>query len=374
MANSIRIGSIKKIDIEINYNWIIIFLLITFMFSNFYFPLYFPDWPDFLYWIEGAVLAIMLFVSVLLHELSHSMVSMHYGIPVTKISLFIFGGLAYIEKEADSPKKEFFIAIAGPLMSVFLFGVFTLTGSLLQSAGVTDIVTAPLLFIGQMNIVLAIFNLFPALPLDGGRILTAIIWAIKKDRVYATRVAGSSGTIFSYGLMMLGILNILSGNLIGGIWLIFIGIFIGQSSQSSYQNALLEKLFNNLTVRDIMTSPVLTVDLHMSVSDVLRDFFYHYKHPFFPVEDDGMIVGAIMLKSLKSVNEKGMEDILVQQVYEPLDKRFIISPDEPAQNALRMMASNELGRFMVMENNILIGILSKTDLIKYISIYNELHS
>jgi len=260
------------------------------------------------------------------------------------------------------------------LMSIFLFILFTLSGRLLQSSGTSDTITAPLLFIGQMNMVLALFNLVPALPLDGGRILTAIIWKLKGDRVYAAKIAGSSGTIFSYLLMLIGAINILGGNLVNGIWLIFIGVFIGQSSQASYQNAMLERLFYNLTVRDIMSFPVLTVEIDMSIAQVLKDFFYHYKHPFFPVREREMIVGAIMLKSLKSVNEKDMQDILVRQVYEPLDKRFIISPDEPAENALKMMGQNELGRFMVMDNNTLVGILSKSDLIKYVSIYNELHS
>jgi Zn-dependent proteases len=180
VASSIKIGRIKGIDIELNYNWIVIFLLITYMFANYYFPTYFKDWPQWVYWAEGAFIGIMLFVSVLLHELSHSLVSKHFGIAVNKISLFIFGGMAYIEKDADTPGKEFLIAIAGPLMSLFLSIIFTVTSNVLALSGASEIISAPLAYIGQMNIVLAVFNLFPAMPLDGGRILTAAIWKIKK--------------------------------------------------------------------------------------------------------------------------------------------------------------------------------------------------
>lgn len=374
MANSIKIGRIKGIDIELNYNWIVIFLLITYMFANYYFPTYFKDWPQWVYWAEGAFIGIMLFVSVLLHELSHSLVSKHFGIAVNKISLFIFGGMAYIEKDADTPGKEFLIAIAGPLMSLFLSIIFTVTSNVLTLSGASEMVSAPLAYIGQMNIVLAVFNLFPAMPLDGGRILTAAIWKIKKDRVYAAKIASASGTFFSYALMMLGVLNILSGNVLNGVWLIMIGVFIGQSSQASYQNSVFEKLFAGVLVRDIMTSPVITVDIGTPASKLLKDFFFHYKHPFFPVKRGNEIVGIIMLKALKAVREEDMDRITAEQLFQPLEGSFIITPDETAEDALRRLASNQLGRFIVMDEHGIAGILSKTDLIKYISIYNELHS
>lgn len=374
LASSMKIGRIKGIDIELNYNWIVIFLLITYMFANYYFPTYFKDWPQWVYWAEGAFIGIMLFVSVLLHELSHSLVSKHFGIAVNKISLFIFGGMAYIEKDADTPGKEFLIAIAGPLMSLFLSILFTVTSNVLTLSGASDMISAPLAYIGQMNIVLAVFNLFPAMPLDGGRILTAAIWKIKKDRVYAAKIASASGTFFSYALMMLGVLNILSGNVLNGVWLIMIGVFIGQSSQASYQNSMFEKLFAGVLVRDIMTSPVITVDIGTPASKLLKDFFFHYKHPFFPVQSGNEIVGIIMLKSLKAVREEDMDRITAEQLFQPLDGSFIITPDETAEDALRRLASNHLGRFIVMDKHGVAGILSKTDLIKYISMYNELHS
>lgn len=374
MSNSIKIGRIKGIDIELNYNWIVIFLLITYMFANYYFPTYFKDWPDWVYWAEGAFIAIMLFVSVLLHELSHSLVSMHFGIAVNKISLFIFGGTAYIEKDADTPGKEFLIAIAGPLMSLFLAAVFTVTSNILALANASEMISAPLAYIGQMNIVLAVFNLFPAMPLDGGRILTAAIWKIKKDRVYAAKIASASGTFFSYTLMMLGMLNILSGNILNGAWLIMIGVFLGQSAKASYQNSLFEKLFTGVLVKDIMTSPVVAVDMDMTASRLLKDFFFHYKHPFFPVLSEGRVAGVIMLKALKAVREEDMDKITVKQLFQPLDGSFLIAPEETAENALRRLSSNQLGRFLVMDEHGLLGILSKTDLIKYVSMYNELHS
>jgi Zn-dependent protease len=231
MKGSVVIGKFKGIQIEVNGSWLVIFGLITYMLATNYFPQNYPDWQPIIGWIMGSIIALLLFVSVLLHELSHSLVSKSLGIQVKKITLFIFGGIAQIEKEPDDPGKELKIGIAGPAMSVLLFILLTLLVNILTFSGAPEVIIVPLAYIAQVNIVLAIFNMVPAFPMDGGRVLRALIWRFSGNLQKATKISSSLGGLFGYFLIFTGVYWIMTGNIINGIWFILIGWFINQASQ-----------------------------------------------------------------------------------------------------------------------------------------------
>jgi Zn-dependent protease len=277
MKGSVVIGKFKGIQIEVNGSWLVIFGLITYMLATNYFPQNYPDWQPIIGWIMGSIIALLLFVSVLLHELSHSLVSKSLGIQVKKITLFIFGGIAQIEKEPDDPGKELKIGIAGPAMSVLLFILLTLLVNILTFSGAPEVIIVPLAYIAQVNIVLAIFNMVPAFPMDGGRVLRALIWRFSGNLQKATKISSSLGGLFGYFLIFTGVYWIMTGNIINGIWFILIGWFINQASHASYQQTMMSNLFDEIKISEFMTANVTAVDYHISVQELVDSYFYHYK-------------------------------------------------------------------------------------------------
>ncbi|MDD4170094.1 MAG: site-2 protease family protein, partial [Desulfotomaculaceae bacterium] len=259
MNGSIVIGKIREIEIEVHFSWLLIFALVTFMLATSYFPQFYPEWDPALMWVLGSLLAVLFFVSILLHELSHSLVSIDQGIPVKKITLFIFGGIAQIERDPDTPLKELKVAIAGPAMSVFLYVLFMSLAFTCDFLEISPAAVVSFNYIATANLVLAIFNLVPAFPLDGGRVLRAIIWHFKGDMQHATKIASSMGSIFGYFLMFNGAFLALAGNLFNGLWFIFIGWFLNQASRSSYQQIVFSDIFKKIHVSEFMTEKIMTV-------------------------------------------------------------------------------------------------------------------
>lgn len=373
MKGSITVGKIKGIEIQINISWLVIFGLVTYMLASSYFPVNYPDWGTGARWVLSAVISLMLFASVLLHELSHSLVSISLGVPVKKISLFIFGGVAEIEKEPDSPSKELKIAAAGPAMSIFIFIFFTGLAIGLDAIGAPETVVVPLSYVASMNLVLAIFNLVPAFPLDGGRVLRATIWQIKGDLQLATRIASSMGTIFGYLLIFTGVFWVFTGYLINGIWFMFIGWFLTQSSQSSYQNMVLSDIFNKIPVGKFMSKNVVTVNSYISVQELVDSYFYSYKFAVFPVKKNEDIVGIVNLESVKKIPRDEWNQTAVDKIATPIDRGLIVSPESTVSDAMTKLFSNSLGRVLVMDGSKLVGIVSRTDILNYIRIYSQVN-
>ena len=372
MKGSLVIGKIKGIQIEVNLSWLIVFGLVTFVLATNYFPQNYPGFDPNLRWILASIMAVMLFVSVLLHELSHSIVSINLGIEVKKISLFIFGGLAQMEGEPDTPIKELKIAIAGPAMSVFLFFLFTIITSILAFIGAPEIVIVPLSYIATINLILAIFNLVPAFPLDGGRVLRAIIWHYKGNIQLATKIASSLGGMFGYFLMFLGIFWVFSGAFINGIWFVFIGWFINQASQSSYQQTVMSDIFNKIPVSSFMTDQVVAVDYYISIQELVDSYFYKYKYSSFPVKKNDEIIGIVNINNVKDASKETWSKTIVEQITVPLKDNLVISSDKAVSIAMKKVFGNGTGRVLVMDGKELLGIVSKTDILNYIRIHSEL--
>lgn len=372
MRGSFVIGRIRGIDIEINFSWLLIFALMTYMLATSYFPLNYPDWGPALWWLLGASAALLLFASVLLHELCHSLVSVSLGLPVKRITLFIFGGVAQIEGEPDEPMKELKIALAGPAMSIVLGIVFLLLAGVLAGAGTPQYVSVLFGYLGTINLMLAAFNLVPAFPLDGGRVLRAILWHFKGDMQGATRIAASAGGAFGYTLIFLGIFLVLAGNLANGIWMAFIGWFIAQAAQSNYQQMLLSDIFTKIPVRDFMTTQVVIVDYFISVQDLVDKYFYKHKYAFFPVRQQDQITGIVSLNNVRNLPQADWPRTTVGRIVTPLQENLIVRPDEAVAAVMNKLFANGVGRVLVMEGSQLLGLVSRTDVLNYMRIHGQL--
>lgn len=373
MKGSLVIGKIKGIEIEINISWLVIFALLTYMLATSYFPVNYPEWNETVNWILATVMALMFFSSVLLHELSHSLVSIRQGLIVKKITLFIFGGMAQIEKEVDDPVKELKIAIAGPAMSIVLAGIFFLFANVLAAAGAQAYFIVPFTYLATVNIILAIFNMVPAFPLDGGRVLRAIIWKVKGDMQQATKIASSLGSFFGYFLIFNGVFLALAGNLFNGLWFLFIGWFITQASQSSYQHVVMNDMFNKICVNKFMTENVVTVEYYVSLEQLVEDYFYKYKFSMFPVVRIGEIMGIVTLDDIKKVHKSIWDETTVGSIAQKIEEDLIVSPRDTVSIAMDKAFKNGVGRVLVMEDGRLLGIVSRTDILNYIRIHGQLY-
>jgi Zn-dependent protease/predicted transcriptional regulator len=371
MKGSVVIGKVRGIEIEVNVSWLVVFGLVTYMLATNYFPQNYPDWNPALGWLLGGIIALMLFVSVLLHELSHSLVSMNFGIPVKKISLFIFGGIAQMEKEADEPGKELKIAVAGPAMSLLLFVLFTLFAAVAAVTGASEAILVLLTYVAQVNLVLAIFNMVPAFPMDGGRVLRALIWRFKGDFQNATRIAASMGGMFGYFLIFTGIFWVMTGNLINGIWFAFIGWFINQASQASYQQTVMSNIFDEIKISEFMTANVIAVDYHISVQELVDNYFYQYKFNSFPVKKFEEVIGVVNFDRAKNVPKEERDQTTVGRITTPLEENLVVSPDDTVSTAMTKIFGNSIGRVLVMEQAALIGIVSRTDILNYLRMHSQ---
>jgi Zn-dependent protease/CBS domain-containing protein len=373
MKGSFKIGKIKGILIEVNASWFVIFALVTYTLASGYFPVYYPDFDPTTRWVSSSAIALLFFVSVLLHELSHSLVSLKLGMPVKSITLFIFGGIAQIEQEPDEPMKELKMAIAGPGMSIFLFGLFFLLSIIFKNFGAPEAAVVSLGYLSTINLSLAIFNLVPAFPLDGGRVLRAIIWRFTGNLQKSTKITSAMGSIFGYFLITFGVLLLLNNYIINGIWLVFIGWFINQMSKDSYQSMLLSDIFDKINIREFMTGKVVTVDRSMSVQELVDNYFYKYKFAIFPVSQDGRIIGIVSAASVKQLETGTRSQATVGSITTPLSDKLIISPDDIVSTAMTRLRSNGIGRVLVMDQDNLLGIVSNTDILNYLWIRNQIN-
>lgn len=373
MKGSVVIGKFKGIQIEVNGSWLVIFGLVTYMLATNYFPQNYPDWHPVLRWLMGSIIALLLFVSVLLHELSHSLVSKSLGIQVKKISLFIFGGIAQIEKEPDSPGKELKIGIAGPAMSVFLFIFLTLLANIIANFGAPEIILVPLTYIAQVNLILAIFNMVPAFPMDGGRVLRALIWHFSGNLQKATKISSSMGGLFGYFLIFTGIFWVMTGDIINGIWFILIGWFINQASHASYQQTVMSNLFDEIRVSAFMTAKVIAVDYHISVQELVDSYFYNFKFTSFPVKRFDEVIGIVNLDRVRSVPREAWKQTTAGGITTPLEDNLVVSPNDTVSTAMTKIFGNSIGRVLVMDQAALIGIVSRTDILNYLRIHSQVN-
>jgi len=370
--HEIDLFKVAGVQIAIDYSWLIIFALVLWSLSAGYFPALHPDYTRIEYWIVGLVATLLFFASIVTHELSHAIIANRLGQPVERISLFIFGGMAHLGHEPTSARDELKIAAAGPITS-FVLGtfflavprVFGLNESLSMWASVFN-------YLGFINFALGLFNLLPGFPLDGGRILRAVLWQRSGDFRQATARASEWGKGIAYGLIFLGALEIFEGALVGGIWLIFIALFLKGAASSSYQSLVIEQVLGSLQVNDLMVRAPITIDADTTVANAIGDHFMRHGHGGYPVIRDGRVVGLISLSQIRECAAEERASKRISEIMRSLDPAIVIAPAAPVSNALRQMAGSDSGRLLVMEQERLIGLITRSAIAHFIMLRSQL--
>ena len=362
---------IRGVEIIIDYSWFIIFFLVVYTMSESYFPQVNQHYTTPQYWIMGTITAVLLFLSILIHELAHSFVAMKHGIQVTSIRLFVFGGLAQASSEPKNARHEFLIALSGPATSMAL-GMFFLVVYFLANTGWKS-VAGVAWCLAWANIILAALNMIPGFPLDGGRILRAFLWDHWGDMTRATKVVSQIGNSFALFLIILGVLQFLvTQSLISGLWLVFIGLFMKQSAVGSYQAVMMRRTLAGVQVQQIMTENVVTVDWLMSIDQLIHDYIYRHKFTNFPVYNRDELVGMVSLDGVKTISKdlwgfKQVRDIMI-----PIELVPCLKPTDDATDALSKMIAGDIGHMPVVENGRLMGIVTRRDIMNLFKIKSDL--
>lgn len=372
MRTSVTIGSAGGIPIEVNYTWIVIFGLITWTLSASWFPAYNPGLPYSNYLAASVLSALLLFISILLHELSHAYVAKKNGIPIKKITLFIFGGVAQMEKEPESPSVEFKMAAAGPLCSAFLALLCFAVYQAVSFYKIDPLAISVIGYTGIINASLVIFNIIPGFPLDGGRLLRATIWHYDHSLKKSTHIASNFGKLFSFAFMLLGLAYLFFGQIISGIWFIIIGFFIHEAADLAYQHLVLKKALVGTKLSDIMIKDIICVPSDMPLDKLVNDFFFKYRHLGFPVVDKGIFKGMVSLQSVKSIPNSEWPSNTVSNVMQAPKTELLACPDEDALDALIQVSKSGLGKLLIVDKNKLVGIIAQRDLLKLFEIKENL--
>jgi Zn-dependent protease len=368
----IQIFKIGGIQITLDFSWFIIFFLVLWALVYGYFPFNFPGYPRASYWAAGLVSALLLFFSILAHELMHSFVAIRSGISIPEITLFIFGGVSRISEEAKTPPMEIKIALAGPLCSFALALVFYLARMWIQTAH-GALATAVFGYLAWINVALGAFNLVPGFPMDGGRVFRAIWWWRTGSLVQATRVASDMGKAFAWALILIGGIQIFTGGLIGGLWLIFIGMFLRGVAEQGFQELIIRQSLEGVHVREVMTHDVVSVPPDLPVSRLINDYFIKFCFRTFPVVQEGKVSGMVDLTDVKNIPEEERNRITTKQVMQPVSPEISIAPDASLADALRKMTVESLGKLIVIQGDQMIGLITKAGLLRFLEVRQILH-
>ena len=343
-TDHIQIARVIGIPIYLHFSWLIIFGLIAWTLSTGYFPAQSPDLPAASYWAKGLVASLLFFVSILLHELGHAVVARRQGLRTRSITLFVFGGVAQLEKDPRDGRAEFWMAAAGPVASLALAGLFYAVASL-PFLGASAAAVAK--YLALINLMLALFNLVPAFPMDGGRLLRGALWG-PLGKARATRIASGAGTLFAFLLIFAGVFSLLRGDSLGGLWYILIGWFIKDASLSSYQQVRLDEALRGVTVRDAMVQAVATIPGSGSVAEAAREYFMRTGYGSYPVTRGEAVVGLLCLKDILRLSAEEREATSVQGAMRPLTDAIVTDPDVPLPEVLSRMAQAGTARLLVM--------------------------
>lgn len=371
-GRSITILRLFGFEIKVNIGWAFIAILIAWSLAQGYFPQLYEGLPPQTYWWMGLGGMLGLFVSIVLHELAHSLVARAFGMDIKGITLWLLGGAAELGDEPPSARAEFLMAIAGPIMSVALAGVFLGAATALGTAGATPPFEGVLRYLALLNMVLAIFNMVPAFPLDGGRVLRSILWAIKGDLHWATWLSSRIGTWFGLAAIALGILTAISGYLVQGFWWVILGMFIRFAADASYHQLEVSRTLADKTVRSLMTSNAVTVPPDITLDELVNKWVYRHYHEFFPVVDGDRLLGSVGREEIKQADQEKWGEVTVADVMTPAGGTGTISPEEDAVHALRKMQENTRSRLMVVEGERLVGVLTLKDMMRLISLKMDL--
>ena len=366
---SVPLGRIMGIPINLDYSWFLIFALLTWMLAASYYPSEFKNWPPLLYWVTGAATAILLFASVLLHELGHSFVALRFKIPVRSITLFIFGGVARIDAEPPSARAEFFIAVAGPIVSLALAVMFSVMQPVL---GAIEPLWGVAKYLAYMNFALVLFNLIPGFPLDGGRVFRAFVWAVTKNMRQATLIAANVGRFFGFLFIFFGVWRMFSGDFGGGLWIAFIGWFLDNAASAQVHQVVFQGLLGDHSVSQAMSSHCVTVSADLTLQQLVDEHVLGTGRRCFLVNREANTVGLMTLHRIKEVPRPDWGKTSAAQVMLPLEESKRISPATKLWAALELMDRGGVNQLPVMTDSQVVGMLSREDVISFLRTVQEL--
>jgi Zn-dependent protease/CBS domain-containing protein len=369
MRASFKLFRIAGITIGIHYTWIFALIFFSWTLAQVYFPAYYPGWTTAVYWIIGIVAALLIFVSVLLHEIAHSLVANARGIPVHSITLFLLGGASNMEEEPQKPAAEFAMAIVGPVTSLVLALIFWGLAKIPQDAATP--LAAILSYMAMINMYLGIFNLLPGFPLDGGRVLRSIIWGSTGSLTRATDIAGIVGQIFGWIFIGLGVYLAISVSLFSGLWIAFIGWFLNSSADASRKEITLRERLSHIKVRELMNPVVNIISPETTVEQLVRDIFRKQQGRAAPVCKDDKLIGIATITDIRKVPQDKWAETPVSKIMtgEPL---YTVSPEDNLNVAMVMIAKNDINQVLINDRGKCGGTLSRADIIRFIQMDREL--
>ena len=386
MKSGFRLGKVFGIDINIDWSWLLIFTLISWSLASSLGQIH-PEWGGTMQWGLAVTAALLFFASVMAHELAHAVVARNMGVPVRNITLFLFGGISNIQKEPSSPFSEFAIAVVGPLTSIVLGGIFLVLGAgsiafgnipttnpmaALNQLGPAQTI---LVWLGSINILIAIFNMIPGFPLDGGRLVRSALWAVTDDLNKATRWASWMGQAVAWILIVSGIsmmfgayIPILGTGFLNGMWIIFIGWFLQNAAVQSYRRIVVQDILEDVPVKQMMYTDVPMVRAGLSVQSLIDNYIMKTENRAFVVFDDDRMVGLVTIDDVRKVNAESRSQTLIKDVMTPSQKLIVIAPEEDASDAFQRLQSEDIRQLPVVTGDKIIGLLRRKDIIRWLQL------
>ena len=370
MEASYKLGRIRGIEIGIHYSWLIIFALLTYSLAESFFPSLYDNWTTGQYWIIAVIASLLLFASVLAHELGHSFVAIAKGIPVHNITLFIFGGVASLSQDVEDAKTEFYIAIAGPAVSL---GLALISAGLMYLLRlVSEQFGAVFEYLMIANGLLVVFNLIPGFPLDGGRVFRSIVWGITHSMERATKIATRLGVIIGYLFIAVGIYVVFSGELISGIWFGAIGWFLQNAADQSMQQFRIQRTMHDVRIGMLMDPNPAVVDPGVTIDELVDHHIIGRNSRGVPVVQQGILLGIITLTDLKQTPRSEWSTLRVADRMTSRPRLITATVDTPIEIAMQLMSEKDIHQIPVVRDGMLVGLLTRSAVIRFIQLRSEL--
>jgi len=369
VVGTFKLGRILGFQINVHWSWLFIFVLVTLSFAEGFKDPY-PGWADSRRWVVGAAVAMIFFLSILLHEMSHSVLARRYGIPVSGITLFVFGGVSSLEREPDNARQEFWIALVGPLMSVFLALMFLIAYVALRplDEGASDVS----LTLAIINLAIGIFNLVPGFPLDGGRVLRSVYWARNRNILDATRIASNAGRLVGFLIMAIGLVSLAFGFWIQGLWFLLIGNFLRNASTTSYEQLFMDTVLKGVPVSAVARQDYVAVAPDLTIAGLVDEHVLNGQGRCFPVMAGEELLGLVTMTDLRNFPRDQWPETTVYRAMTPLSKLRTVGPGDDLPRVLAQMATGDINQVPLVEGRFLRGMIHRSDVLHYIQVRQEI--
>jgi Zn-dependent protease/CBS domain-containing protein len=372
LAGTFRIGRILGFEINVHWSWLFIFFLVTWTFATGVLEEFYPDWTDGRRWVVASAISIVFFLSILLHEMSHSVLARRYGINVTSITLFVFGGVSNLAKEPENARQEFWIAIVGPFTSLGLSLLFLVLYLVLNP--IEDGAAGVAANLAVINAAIGVFNLIPGFPLDGGRVLRSVFWAKRNNLLGATRAASRVGTVVAYAIMAIGVVSFFVTSVVTGVWFFLIGNFLRIASSESYQQVFLDTALRGVPASAVARQDFVSVSPDMTLADLVEDNVLAGHGRCFPVIVGSELIGLITLDDLRHVPRDQWPTTTVYRAMTPYPKLRTVSLKDDLPAVLSEMAAGDVNQIPLMDGRQLLGLIHRSDVFRYIQVRQEIDS